>query len=322
MKYNKLLNTDLELPIFSLGTMMFGGQTDEAESMKIMDYALSQGVNLFDTANIYNSGASEVIVGKYIKDKRDDIILATKVGYAMGKGLTTVTLKREDILTEFDASLKRLDTDFVDLYYLHAPDYKTDIRESLEAMSELVDTGKVRYIGISNYAAWQVAEMMAICEHEGYHKPVITQNVYNALTRSIELEFIPYLDKHPMGMTVYNPIAAGVLTGKHKLGAPAKGSRMADNPTYRDRYFSDANMILTGHFEELAYQNDMSLLEFAMKWCAANPKVTSILTGVSKLSQLEQNLSTLDGVPLSEDIMKACDDLWRDHTGNPFMYNR
>lgn len=321
MDYLKLNNTELLIPKMSLGTMTFGGQTDEIESLKIMDYAYNHGINLFDTANIYTSGASETIVGKGIKNIRKDIILASKVGYPSGTKLSNVCLSKEAINDELNKSLKRLDTDYIDLYYLHAPDYETPMEESLEAMTKLVEQKKVRYIAISNHSAWQIAEIMAICDREGFVKPVMTQNVYNAITRSIEPELIPYLDKHPIGLTVYNPIAAGLLTGKHSNG-PAKNSRLADNPIYKGRYWSEANIASSNKLMAIADEHGMSILELAFKWCLNKPKVTSIISGVSKLSQLEQNLKAIEGELLSRKVIEQCQKVWDEHTGKPFGYNR
>lgn len=321
MDYNKLINTELLIPKMSLGTMTFGGQTDETESLKIMDYAYNHGINLFDTANIYTNGASEAIVGKGIKSIRENIILASKVGYPSGTKLSNVCLTKEAIYGEIDKSLKRLNTDYIDLYYLHAPDYETPMEESLEAMTQLVEQGKVKYIAISNHSAWQIAEIMAICEREGFVKPVMTQNVYNAITRSIEPELIPYLDKHPIGLTVYNPIAAGLLTGKH-INGPAKNSRLADNPIYKGRYWSEANIVSSNKLMSIAEDAGMTILELAFKWCLANRHVTSIISGVSNLSQLEQNMKTLEGDGLSENVIEACRRVWDEHTGKPFGYNR
>ncbi len=164
MQYHNLPGTSLKVSALSLGTMMFGGQTSEADSIAIMDCAADGGINFWDTANAYNQGESERIVGKGLKDRRDSIILATKVFNQMGGGLNDHGLSRRHILAAVDASLKRLDTDYIDLYYLHAPDYETGIEETMDTMTGLVRAGKIRYIGVSNYAAWQIADILALCE--------------------------------------------------------------------------------------------------------------------------------------------------------------
>ena len=322
MQYHKLPGTSLKVSALSLGTMMFGGQTNEADSLAIMDCAADGGINLWDTANAYNQGESERIVGKGLKGRRDSIILATKVFNQMGEGLNDHGLSRRHILSAVDASLKRLDTDYIDLYYLHAPDYETAIEETMDTMTGLVRAGKVRYIGVSNYAAWQIADILALCDKRGYVAPVITQNVYNLLTRGIESELVPFLKAHGLGMAVYNPIAGGLLAGKHKPGKPAENTRFSNNPGYYDCYWSDENFVAVEKLTAIAEAHGISILQLAMKWCAQRPGVTSVITGVSKLPQLQQNLTTLDGAPLEADVLAACDEIWHSLAGTRFAYNR
>lgn len=322
MKYNNLPGTNLKVSALSLGTMMFGGQTNEADSLSIMDYAYENGVNFWDTANVYNQGESERIVGKALKGRRERIFLATKVNGQMGDNPFDRGLSRRNIVSAVDASLKRLDTDYIDLYYMHAPDYETRIEESLEAMSGLVKTGKIRYVGVSNFAAWQVADMLAVCDKRGYVAPVISQNVYNAITRGVETELVPFLLEHKLGMAVYNPIAGGFLAGKHKPGTPAANTRFSNNASYYDRYWSDENFTAVEKLMELAKQNGISILQLAMKWAAGRPGVTSIISGVSRLEQLKQNIASLDGESLGADVLEACDAVWRSLAGTRFGYNR
>ena len=322
MEYRILPNTRLKLSLLSLGTMMFGGQTSETDSLKIMDYAFDQGINLFDTANRYNEGESERVVGKGLKGRRSEIILASKVFHQMGNNPNDSGLSRRNILASCDASLKRLDTDYLDIYYMHAPDYNTALEETLEAMTSLVKAGKIRYIGISNFAAWQMADVLAICDKRNYIAPIITQNVYNLITRTIESELIPFLDAHPIGMTVYNPIAAGLLVGKHQPGKPAEDTRFASNQMYYDRYWSDENFIAVEKIAKISADHGLSMLQLAMKWCLAQSKVTNIITGVSRLAQLEQNIASVEGEPLSADILEACDEVWKSLAGTRYKYNR
>lgn len=322
MKYNKLPNTGLQLSQICLGTMMFGGQTNEEDSLEIMDYAFNNGVNFFDTANVYNQGESERIVGQGLKGRRDRIILATKVRGQMGDDPNDAGLNRRNMIAAVDASLKRLGTDYIDLYYMHAPDYDTALEESLEAMTELVKSGKIRYVGVSNFAAWQMADILAICDRCGCIPPVITQNVYNSITRSVETELVPFLEAHKIGMAIYNPIAGGLLSGKHKGGKPADNTRFANNHSYYDRYWSEENFAAVEKLTEIASAHDMTLLQLAMKWCAGQKSVTSIISGVSRLSQIEQNIDAVDGEPLTADILVKCDEVWQSLAGTRFQYNR
>ena len=322
MEYKTLPGTSLKLSQLCLGTMMFGGQTSEADSLQIMDYAYSQGINFFDTANTYVQGESEFIVGKGLKGRRHDILLATKVRGQMGSGRNDFGLNRRNILAALEASLQRLDTDYLDLYYLHAPDYDTSLEETVETMSNLVKSGKIRYWGVSNFAAWQVADMLAICDKRSYIPPCVTQNVYNALTRGIEAEFLPFLKAHPLGLVIYNPIAGGLLSGKHVFGQPSANTRFANNQEYYKRYWSQENFTAVEKLQAIAEAQNLSLLQLAMKWCAAQPQVTSTITGVSRLEQLKQNIASVEGEPLSADILTQCDEIWLSLAGTRFAYNR
>jgi aryl-alcohol dehydrogenase-like predicted oxidoreductase len=322
MKYKNLSKTSLKVSVLSLGTMMFGGQTSESESIQIMDNAFEHGINFFDTANSYNQGESEKIVGKGLKGRRDEIILATKVRSPMGNNPNNAGLSRRNIVSSVDASLKRLDTDYIDIYYMHAPDYETSIEESLETMSTLVKTGKIRYIGVSNYAAWQIADMLAICDKRNYIAPIITQNVYNPITRGIETELVPFLKAHGLGMAIYNPIAGGLLAGKHKSGKPAENTRFANNQTYFNRYWSDENFAAVEKLTQIAAECGLSILQLSMKWCAAQESVTSIISGVSRLDQILQNIASMEGEPLDVKTLKECDNVWFSLAGTRFGYNR
>ncbi|MDR0999354.1 MAG: aldo/keto reductase [Clostridiales bacterium] len=322
MQYNYLPGTSVSVSALSLGTMMFGGQTNEADSLAIMDYAYENGVNFWDTANVYNQGESERIVGNAMKGRRNRIFLATKVNGQMGDNPFDRGLSRRSIVSAVDASLKRLGTDYIDLYYMHAPDYETKVEESLETMDSLVKAGKIRYVGVSNFAAWQVADMLAVCDKRGYVAPIVSQNVYNLITRGVETELVPFLKAHGLGMAVYNPIAGGLLAGKHKPGEPAENTRFSNNEMYYKRYWSDENFVAVEKLAKLAEQYNISILELSMKWCASRPGVTSVISGVSKLEQLRQNIASLEGGALSTEILEACDEVWRSLAGTRFGYNR
>jgi len=324
MTYNNLPGTNLKLSQISLGTMMFGGQTSEADSLSIMDRAYELGINFWDTASSYQTGETERIVGLGLRGRRDNVFVATKIYNRTGPNpLLDFGLSRRNIMSGIDKSLKRLGTDYVDLYYMHRPDPITDIEETLDAMSTLVRMGKVRYIGVSNFAAWQIADILAMCDKRGYIAPVISQNVYNTITRSVEPELVPFLKAHNIGMAVYNPVAAGLLTGKHKLGAtPTADTRFANDKNYTNRYWTPENFAAVEKLTKIADDEGMSIIELAFRWCAARPTVTTIIAGVSRLSQLEQNAAMLEGPTLSAEAFAACDEVWRDLAGNHFMYMR
>jgi 1-deoxyxylulose-5-phosphate synthase len=323
MKYNNLARTSLKVSALSLGTMTFGGQTSEKDSLSIMDYAFENGINVFDTANVYNQGESERIVGKALKGRRSEIILATKVNGQMGKSMNDRGLSRRNILNALDASLKRLDTDYTDIYYLHAPDYETALDETLGTMNALVESGKIRYIGVSNFAAWQIADIFALCDKRNYVTPIITQNVYNLITRGIEAELTPFLSAHHMALTIYNPIAGGLLSGKHTVGEqPQENTRFSTNKMYFNRYWSKENFQAVEKLTQIATDCGLTLLQLAMKWCIENASVTSTISGVSKLSQLQQNIESLEGDCLEAETLAACDAVWHSLPENRFSYMR
>lgn len=322
MEYKYLEAAGIEVSRLCLGTMMFGGQTDEAESLRILRGALDAGINFFDTANAYTGGNSETITGKGLAADRSRVILATKVLHHVGPDRNDGGLNRRHMIRACEDSLRRLGTDWIDIYYLHAPDPHTPIDETLEAMDSLVRSGKVRYMGISNHAAWQIGDFLNAADRRNRVAPVITQNVYNLLTRGVEQELVPFLAAHRMGMAVYNPIAGGLLTGKHKPGAPTAGTRFANNAGYADRYWDDVNFAAVGRLTAIAAVHGLTLLELAMRWILQRPGVDTVITGVSRLEQLEQNVASIQGGPLPQEALDACDAVWRELTGNRFQYNR
>ncbi len=322
MEYKYLTGTGLEVSRLCLGTMTFGGQTDETESLRILRHALDHGINFIDTANAYTGGNSEVITGKGIAADRSRVILATKVYNPVGPDRNDRGLNRRHIIRACEESLRHLGTDYIDLYYLHSPDPHTPIEESLMAMDMLVRAGKVRYVGVSNYAAWQVGDFLHLADRRNLTPPVITQNVYNLLTRGVEDELVPFLGTHRLGMAVYNPIAGGLLTGKHNQGAPTAGTRFALNRNYEDRYWDEINFRAVEQLTKIAQDHGLTLLQLAMRWVTYQPGVDAVITGVSRLEQLEQNIEAATGGPLPSAALAACDDVWRELTGNRFRYNR
>ena len=321
MEYVKLTGTGLMVSNLCLGTMMFGGQTSEKDSIEIIRCALDSGINFFDTADQYNNGLSEIATGKGLKGDRSKIILATKVFNQTG-GINDKGLNRRHIIDGVERSLKNLDTDYIDLYYMHAPDYNTPIEESLEAMSNLVKAGKIRYVAVSNFASWQICDLLWTADKRNYVPPVVTQNVLNLLTRGVEAELAPFIKAHSMGMVVYNPIAAGLLTGKHSRDKITENTRFSINQGYYDRYWTEENFDAVDKLTEIAKSGGFSLLELAIKWCAQRDYVDSVIIGVSRLEQLKQNISVMEGEKLNADIIAKCDEVWTSLSGRRFKYNR
>ena len=251
------------------------------------------------------------------------MVLASKVGNQVGPyKLKDDGLSRWHIIHGVEACLKRLDTDCLDLCYLHKPDYNTPLEESLTAFDQLVRQGKVIYIGMSNYAAWQVCHARWICDRNCFSAPVVTQNVYNLISRGVEQEFLPFCREFNIGVTVYNPLAGGLLTGKHdSTKPPAEGTRFQLNKAYYGRYWLDSNFDALTELIEIAKQAGKKPVELALQWLAAQDAVDSIIIGFSKMEHLEENLSAWDG-KLDDDMLKACDRVWKRIRGDSFQYNR
>ncbi len=323
MDYRTLPNTGLKVSRVSFGTMTFGSQADEAVAGRMIDLCLDAGINFIDTANIYNKGLAETIVGKLLKGRRDKVVLATKVRGKMGDGPEESGLSRAAILKAIDGSLERLQTDYVDLYYLHQPDSDVPIEETLAAMDELVKAGKVRYPAISNYAAWQVAEIHCISQKNGYKPPFISQPMYNLLARAIEDEYLPFCSRYGVAVVPYNPLAGGLLTGKQSPASnPVAGSRFDGNKMYLDRYWHDDDFAAVEELKVIARDAGNTLVELALQWVLSQEQVDSVILGASRLEQLEENLKACEGPRLSSDVLKKCDDVWSRLRGVTPKYNR
>lgn len=323
MEDTTLPHTDLKVSRLSFGTMPFGSQADENVSCRMVDRALGAGINFFDTANMYNLGKAETILGKALQGRRQQVILATKVRHKMGEGPDESGLSRAAIHKAIDASLKRLSTDYVDLYYLHWPDYDVPIEETLAAMDELVRAGKVRYPAVSNYAAWQVCEILWVAEKNGFKPPAISQPMYNLLARSIEEEYLPFSKQYGMAVIPYNPLAGGLLTGKHsRARGPIAGTRFDKNPLYLSRYWHNDYFDAVEELRSIANEAGKSLVELAFLWLLGRPQVDSVILGTSRLEQLEENLKACEGSPLDETTNARCDAVWKRLRGITPKYNR
>lgn len=323
MEYRHLKHTDLNVSRVSFGTMTFGSQVDEPTSRRIVDRCLEAGINFFDTANVYNKGEAEVLLGKALAGKREKVILATKVRGKMGDGAEESGLSRAAIAKAVEASLKRLGTDHVDLYYLHQPDYDVPIEETLAAVAELVRAGKVRYPAVSNYAAWQVAEIFCLSEKEGYFPPRISQPMYNLLARGIEEEYVPFCKRFEMAIVPYNPLAGGLLTGKYNNDRDMKaGGRFDNNAMYQDRYWHEDTFAAVDEIAGIARDAGKTLVGLSLQWLLSQPHVDSIILGASRMEQLEENLRACEGSRLDEATLARCDDVWKRLRGITPKYNR
>jgi aryl-alcohol dehydrogenase-like predicted oxidoreductase len=302
--------------------MTFGGQTDEAEAERIVGRALDAGVNFFDTANVYNHGASERITGKLLKGRRHKVVLASKVRAKMGEAANECGLSRAAIVKAVDETLARLGTDYLDLYYLHMPDYTVPIEETLAAMDKLVSAGKVRYPATSNYAAWQVTQMLWVAERYNYQPAYVAQPMYNLLARGIEQEFLPMCREFGISTVVYNPLAGGLLTGKHRREQPAPGTRFDNNQMYLDRYWHSAYFDAVEDLRKAAERAGRSLVSVALNWLLHHTTADCAILGASRAEQLAENLRTLADGPLDAETLAACDAAWANLRGVTPKYNR
>jgi aryl-alcohol dehydrogenase-like predicted oxidoreductase len=322
MDYVSLADTDLKVSRLCFGTMTFGGQVDEAESLRIVDRCLDEGINFFDTANVYTGGKSETLLGKTLKGRRDQVIVASKVFNKVGDGLDDAGLSCAAILKAIDKSLERLGMEYLDLYYLHAPDYKVPIEETLEAMDRLVRAGKVRYPASSNYAAWQVTRMLCIAEMESYRPARVTQPMYNLLARGIEQEYLPMAKELGVATVVYNPLAGGLLTGKQSAQAPIPGSRFDNNEMYLNRYWHSAYFEAVERLRAVAREEGRSLVSLALGWLLHHTQTDCVILGASRMEQLEENLKAAKEGPLSTEAIAGCDAVWASLRGVTPRYNR
>jgi aryl-alcohol dehydrogenase-like predicted oxidoreductase len=317
-----LKHTNLNVSRICFGTMTFGGQTDQAVAARMIDICTDAGINFLDTANVYNNGASEEMLGRLLEGRRDRFIVASKVRNKMGDGVDMAGLARGAIFRAIDDSLRRLRMDYLDIYYLHLPDYAVPIEESLDALNELVKQGKVRYTATSNYSAWQMVEMLWIAQRKGYPAPFIAQPMHNLVARGIEQEYLPMCKQFGVSNIVYNPLAGGLLTGKHRRDAPIPGTRFDNNRMYLDRYWHQADFDAVDQLQRIASTAGRSLLSLSLNWLYHHTPSECIILGASKVEHLEENLRVLGDGPLDPETLQACDKVWAVLRGPTPKYNR
>jgi aryl-alcohol dehydrogenase-like predicted oxidoreductase len=304
VEQRRLGKSGLEVSLVGLGCNNFGGRTDFEATRKVVHKALDLGITLFDTADIYgNRGRSEDFLGQLLGDRRKDIVLASKFGMAMDEAGTLKGASRRYIMSAIEASLRRLRTDWIDLYQLHQPDPLTPIEETLRAMDDLVRQGKVRYIGCSNLNAWQTVEALWTSEHLNLDAFISCQNEYSLLMRDIDQELIPAMQVYGLGLLPFYPLAGGFLTGKYKRNAPMpQGARLTNTKATADRYLTDENWSIVERLESFSAKRGHSLLELAFSWMAARPAVSSVIAGATKPEQVEQNVRAADWKLTPEDL--------------------
>ncbi len=311
VEYRNLGRTGMKVSNLCMGCMTFGKKTDQETACQMVDHAIEQGVNFFDTANVYNRGVSEEYLGEALarNGKRDQIVLATKVHGRMDDDDPNMQgNSRRHIIEQCEASLKRLRTDWIDLYQIHRPQSDIPIDETLRALDDLVRQGKVRHLGTSTFAAWQCVESLWAAKELGLNRFVCEQPPYHMLDRRIERELVPMAQTYGYGLIPWSPLAAGFLTGKYKRGQDRPdGSRLEGNKYHSD-LFSDAGFDLLEKVEQLAKEKGCSISQLALAWNFSQPGITSPIIGARNMEQLTDNLGAFD-VEVTEQDCKAIDEL-------------
>lgn len=306
MDYRNLGRSGLKVSAIGLGTHYFGWLHDEAASRAVIERAFDRGITFIDTADVYDLGRSEEFVGRAIRGRRADLVIATKFGWPMGGGPSGAPVdprpnarggSRHYVLSAVEASLRRLGTDYIDLYQIHFPDPSTPIEETLRALDDLVRAGKVRYIGCSNFSAWQVSEAMWTSCHHGLHAFVTSQPQYNLLQREIEQEHLPCCASHGLGIVPWGPLAGGFLTGKYRREQQyPPDSLLATRPMAYERIPSEANWAKLEALEAFAQARGRTVAELAIAWLLAQPRVSSVIAGASRPLQVDENVAAVDWV--------------------------
>jgi aryl-alcohol dehydrogenase-like predicted oxidoreductase len=303
MDYRNLGRIGLKVSPICLGTMMFGGPTDEATAERIVGSAREAGVNFIDTADVYNEGRSEEIVGRLIRAERVHWILATKVANPMGPGPNDRGLSRRWIMQAAEASLRRLGTDVIDIYYLHKEDHATPLAETVRAMGDLVRHGKILHFGVSNHRSWRVAEICRLCDELGIDRPVVSQPYYNAMNRMPEVEHLPACGYFGLGVAPYSPLARGVLTGKYGLDTTPSADTRAGRSDKRmmQTEWRPESLAIAQEIKQHAEACGVTAGQFAVSWVLNNRLVTAVIAGPRTEAQWDEYLGALDYVFTAED---------------------
>lgn len=302
MEYRQLGNSGVRVSVIGMGTNQFGNKVDQSGVNDALDAALDLGINFIDTADVYTGSESEKTLGKALKGRWDNFVLATKVYFKIGDGPNDYGASRYHIMNGVEASLRRLQSDHIDLYQMHRWDVHTPIEETMRALDDLVSSGKVRYIGASAYAAWQLAQANLLAEMRGWNKFVTVQSHYHMLEREVEKEVIPFCQADNVGFIPYFPLAGGFLTGKYtrEAGAP-EGSR-GESSQYVQAYMTDANYTKVEKLTAWAQEREHTMAELAHAWLLAQPQVCSVISGLTRLAHLQQNAKAADWQLTAEEV--------------------
>ena len=307
MEYKNLGRSGLQVSVIGLGCNNFGRRCDQEQTNAVVEKAMELGITFFDTADVYGPGGlSEEFLGNALRDHRRDALIATKFVGPMGEGPLWGGASRRYIFEAVEASLKRLGTDYIDLYQVHFPDARTPIEETLRALDDLVRQGKVRYIGCSNFAGWQVAEAHWTARSEHLSPFVSAQNQYNLLERRIERELVPACNAYGLAVLPYFPLASGFLTGKYRSGeAPPEGTRLAGAGPMAERVLTEGNFETLGKLENFTESRGHNMVELAIGWLASQRHVASVIAGATKPEQVEQNVRAAEWRLSAEELAEV-----------------
>jgi aryl-alcohol dehydrogenase-like predicted oxidoreductase len=311
MDYNNIVGTDLQVSVAGIGCNNFGMRCDEPRSIEVVHAALDVGINFFDTADVYGGrGKSEEILGKAMRGlDRSKILIATKFASPMSDDGAMRGASGRYIKQAVEASLQRLGTDYIDLYQQHVPDPSTPIEETLQALDDLVDQGKVRYLGNSNFSGWQIADADWTARSKGLNRFVVAQNLYSLLDRRIDAEVVPAGRRFELGILPYFPLASGMLTGKYSRGVePQAGTRMASFGDRAKRAMSDDNFSKVERLAAYAAQSGHTILDLAMSWLASQPHIPSVIAGATSADQARQNAAAVTW-QMNDDELSQVDEL-------------
>jgi aryl-alcohol dehydrogenase-like predicted oxidoreductase len=302
VRFRRLGGSGLKVSMVGLGCNNFGRRVDQDGATRVVHAAIDCGVTLFDTADVYGSGDSERFLGIAVKRRRDQVLIATKFSSPMGGGPYDHGGSRLYIRRAVEASLKRLGTDYIDLYQMHGPDPETPIEETLSALNDLVHEGKVRYIGSSNFTGWEIADADWIARHRGWEAFASAQNQYSLVHREVEREVLPACERFEVGMIPYSPLASGVLSGKYRRGvAPPEGTRLASSPS-PSRWLNERNFDIVERLEQFARERELTLLQIAIGGLLARPQVASVIAGATRPEQVQANVEAGSWEPRPDDV--------------------
>lgn len=300
MEYRLLGNTGVKVSQLCFGTMSFGDIADEAESAKMFNYCRDNGINFFDCANVYAGGRSEEILGKLMADCRDDLVITTKVGFNATKDINGNGASRRHIHMQVEASLKRLRTDRIDVYFIHRFDPDTPIEVTIRALDDLVKQGKILYPAVSNWAAWQISKALGISAYENLTRIEVLQPMYNLVKRQAEVEILPLAKAENIAVIPYSPLGGGLLTGKYSAADKPQSGRLVDNKMYTIRYGDDFYYEIANKFTEYAQEKGMVAATLAVAWVMSHPAVTAPIIGARNLEQLKDSVAAAEIVMTPE----------------------